>query len=92
MNKEQVRSLIAQVDSVLWEVWDPIGVNDVPEARDEYTSYAPAVARLLHSGASDDVIQRHLATIILEQMGMLWVDPDRAERTVAALRGIPPAF
>jgi hypothetical protein len=92
MNKEQVRSLIAQVDSVLWEVWDPIGVNDVPEARDEYTSYAPAVARLLHSGASDDVIQRHLATIALEQMGMLRVDPDRAERTVAALRGIPPAF
>ena len=92
MNKEQVRSLIARVDSVLWEVWDPIGVNDVPEARDEYTSYAPAVARLLHSGASDDVIQRHLATIILEQMGMHWVDPDRAERTVAALRGIPPAF
>jgi hypothetical protein len=89
MDEEASRSLIEQVDAVLWEVWDPIGVNHAPEARDEYTSYAPAVAQMLRSGASDLDIERHLAEIILEQMGMSWVNPDRARRTLAALRGIP---
>lgn len=88
MNKKTSRFLIAQVDSVLWEVWDPIGVNDAPEARDEYTSYAPAVAQMLRSGASDVEIERHLAQIILYRMGMPWVDRDRARCTLAALREI----
>ncbi|HEX8211597.1 MAG TPA: hypothetical protein VF584_15600 [Longimicrobium sp.] len=91
MDGEHDQALTAQVDSVLWEVWDPIGVNDAPEARDEYTSYAPNVAQLLRSGASDAEIERHLASIILENMGMSWVNPDRARRTLAALREIPVA-
>lgn len=88
MDRETSRSLIAQVDSVLWEVWDPIGVNDTREARDEYTSYAPAVAQMLRSGATDAEIERHLAQIILYRMEMPWVDPDGARRTLAALRQI----
>jgi hypothetical protein len=87
MDREPSPTLIAEVDAVLWEVWDPIGVNDAPEARDEYTSYAPGVAQLLRSGASDAVIERHLATLILD-MGLSWVNPDRARRTLAALREI----
>jgi hypothetical protein len=90
MDEEEASlSLIVQVDTVLWEVWDPIGVNHAPEARDEYTSYAPEVAQMLRSGASDVEIERHLAEIILGQMGMSWVNPDRARRTLTALRGIP---
>jgi hypothetical protein len=81
--------LIGAVDSVLWEVWDPIGVNDVPEARDEYASYAPGVAGLLRSGASDDEIRSHLATIVAEWMGLPPVDPDPERRTLAALRALP---
>lgn len=88
MDGEHDQALIARIDSVLWEVWDPIGVNDAPEARDEYTSYAPDIAQLLRSGASDDEIERHLATIITD-MGMSWVNPDRSRRTLAALREIP---
>ncbi len=91
MDRETSSALVARVDSVLWEVWDPIGVNDAPEARDEYTSYAPAIAQLLRTGASDGEIECHLATIILENMGMSWVNPDRARRTLAALREIPIA-
>ncbi|HEX8455221.1 MAG TPA: hypothetical protein VF647_24285 [Longimicrobium sp.] len=85
MGKEQSRALIAGVDSVLREVWDPIGINGAPETRDEYTSYAPHIARLLRSGASDAEIERHLATLILG-MGISWVSPDRARSTLAALR------
>lgn len=87
MDRKNIRTLIDQVDSVLWEVWDPIGINDAPGARDEYTSYAPGLAQLLRSGASDAEIERHLATIILD-MGLTWVNPDRARRTLAALREI----
>ncbi|HEY0155347.1 MAG TPA: hypothetical protein VGB92_25255 [Longimicrobium sp.] len=90
MDGELDEALIARVDSVLWEVWDPIGVNDAPEARDEYTSYAPDIAHLLRSGASDAEIERHLATLVLD-MGMSWVNPDRSRRTLAALREIPIA-
>ena len=84
-----IRALTRAVDTVLWEVWDPIGVNYAPEARDEYTSYAPEVAGLLRSGASDDEIRSHLATIILERMGLAWVNPERERRTLAALRALP---
>jgi len=90
MDGELDQALITRVDSVLWEVWDPVGVNDAPEARDEYTSYAPDIAQLLRTGASDAEIERHLATIVLD-MGMSWVNPDRARRTLAALREIPIA-
>lgn len=32
--------LIAQkIDEILWLDWDPVGINDNPQARDEYKSY-----------------------------------------------------
>ena len=89
MDKETSRAFIRRVDEVLWQVWDPIGVNDQPAARDEYSSYAPHVAGLLRSAATDAEIEGHLARIVLEQMGMTWMNPDRARRTLSALRSIP---
>lgn len=41
------------IRKMLWEDWDPIGVNQFPEALDEYDNYAPAVAELVRSGASE---------------------------------------
>ena len=32
------------------ELWDPIGVADIPEAVDEYDSYLPSIRRELHEG------------------------------------------
>ena len=46
-------TLAAGVDRILWEIWDPIGVNDAPEARSEYQTYVPAVVALLRREASD---------------------------------------
>ena len=88
MKQKQTRERIAQVDAVLWEVWDPIGVNYEPQTRDEYTSYAPEILELLDSGASDAVLEQHLTSIVLEQMGMTWSNPERTRRTIAALRAL----
>lgn len=88
MQRQSIHALIDAVDRVLWEVWDPIGVNDCPEARDEYSGYAPVVARMLHDGATDAEIGRHLSWMMVERMGMFYVDPHRAARTLAALRAL----
>ena len=45
--------LVAEVDRILWEDWDPIGVNDEAAARDEYSSYVPGVVRLVREGADE---------------------------------------
>lgn len=55
--------LVSEVDRILWEEWDPIGVNDEPAARDEYSSYVPDVVRLLRDEADAAQIARHLQTI-----------------------------
>jgi hypothetical protein len=33
-----------RIDEILWEEWDPIGVNGYPEARDEYYCYLHEIA------------------------------------------------
>ena len=43
--------LIAEVDRILWEDWDPIGVMSDPEwPRDEYDSYIGDIYRFLVRG------------------------------------------
>lgn len=43
MNREELWEL---VDKILWEEWDPIGVNGSAPA-DEYQSYVPSILKLL---------------------------------------------
>lgn len=88
MDELESRALIARVDAVLWEVWDPIGVNDCPDARDEYTGYAPKVARMLRSGTSDAEIERHLNWMAFDRMGLSLLDLEQTRRAVAALRDL----
>lgn len=54
----------------LWQDWDPIGVNDWPEAHDEYDSYVGGVCSLLISGADAYKLRQHLAHIETDSMGL----------------------
>jgi hypothetical protein len=54
----------------LWRDWDPIGVNDTPEAQDEYDSYVGGVCSLLISGADAFKLRQHLAQIETVNMGL----------------------
>lgn len=80
--------LAEKVNVILWEDWDPIGVNDISEARDEYSSYVPLLVRLLQEGADAISIAKHLETIEKLSMGVeSW--PDRrkcAAEKIVALR------
>lgn len=50
MNK---KDLWEAVDKILWEDWDPIGINDCgPD--DEYRSYVPSVIQLLKEESDKD--------------------------------------
>jgi len=76
MNDERRRakSIQESIRQILLHDWDPIGVNDVPEAQDEYDSYVADVYRLLASRCSADQMTDHLLRLESEAMGLV---PDR---------------
>jgi hypothetical protein len=59
-----------RVSKTLWEVWDPIGVNAIPEAVGEYDTYATDVLELLRRGCSRQELTAHLRRLEAGQMGM----------------------
>jgi hypothetical protein len=63
------RSLVSRVDEVLHQDWDPIGVRGFEGAFDEYSSYAPAIARYALRG-NTGVVADHLARLRFESMGL----------------------
>ena len=68
------RELYRRVDEVLHYLWDPIGVAQVPQARDEYHTYLPRVFSLLQARApSNDIVEflvsTQLETMALSQLG-----------------------
>ena len=66
----QELALYRAVDEVLHYIWDPIGVSDVPQARDEYQSYAPQVVKLLQEKQSVETIANYLGMVVTERMGL----------------------
>lgn len=69
MTPEQVL-LYKKIDEILWIDWDPIGINDTPEARDEYYSYLPQIFKLKIDGADRETIAQHLDQIVTNRMGL----------------------
>ena len=76
------RSGEAGLRKVLLNDWDPIGVDDVPEAADEYDSYLPQVAGRLRSGASVNEIASYLSHVRRDWMSLL--SDGEADREAAA--------
>ena len=64
---------IAAIRTVLLESWDPVGVNDVPAAQDEYDSYLPSILQLLERHVSVADLARHLTDITARDMGLVAV-------------------
>jgi hypothetical protein len=69
MTTEQ-KKLYETIDEILWKDWDPIGVNDIEDVRDEYQSYTPQIFSLVIHGADEIQIAEHLLKIATIDMGL----------------------
>jgi hypothetical protein len=81
----RARTVQKSIHDILLRDWDPIGINDVPEAQDEYDSYIGGVYQLLASHSSRDQIVAYLATIESETMGLGVPNPERLTRVANQL-------
>jgi hypothetical protein len=63
------KTLWKNVDKILWEDWDPIGMRG-SGPRDEYSSYVPSIFKLLIENRPADVIAEKLCQIESDEMGM----------------------
>ncbi len=88
IDKSESRRIRVDIRHVLLDVWDPIGVKDVPEAQDEYDCCLDSLFHLLTTGATDDQIAEHLWKEGTEHMG-LTLQKEAMYPTVAALRQVP---
>ena len=68
--KPEESKIYKMIDEILWNDWDPIGVNDIPSIRDEYQSYAEQVFSLKMAKADPEKIAEHLFRIETERMGL----------------------
>lgn len=63
-------ALLAAVNRVLYERWDPLGIHLVEDALpDEYEGYAAGVLDLVLRHSSDEAIAEHLGRIEDRWMG-----------------------
>lgn len=67
--KPNMAASIRSVRNVLMNDWDPIGVQDFPEAVDEYDSYAMPIYSILRQRRSEDVLLDYLRWMT-EHMGI----------------------
>ncbi|WP_374409688.1 hypothetical protein [Novosphingobium colocasiae] len=58
------------IKMLLWKEWDPIGVNDDPDALGEYDAYAEQLYGMLSRGADDDELARHLSWCVTALIGL----------------------
>jgi hypothetical protein len=61
---------LEQLKKLLWEEWDPIGVNYDKSAIDEYDSYALRVFSMLKHGKNEEDILNYLNYIEAVHMGL----------------------
>jgi hypothetical protein len=74
-----------KISKVLYESWDPIGINELSGFDDEYDSYIGEIALLLERVATVDEISSLLKRIALERMGLSSPELDKRSLSVAAV-------
>lgn len=84
--KRAFRELNGDVRRILHKQWDSIGIQDEPEAYDEYYNYADAITWKVVAGATASEIADYLDHVLVEWMGFeAWPEKSRkiAEKLVA---------
>jgi hypothetical protein len=69
LKNEDPKNLYETIDLILWNDWDPIGINDIAP-RDEYQSYTPTIFKLKTNGADKETIAKTLHEIETVTIGV----------------------
>lgn len=87
IEKRELRRIRNEIRRVLRE-WDPIGVKDEPQAKDESDVYVGGISIFVKKNASETELSAHLWRVIEERFE---VHPKSGatEESVKALRRIP---
>jgi hypothetical protein len=75
---------LQKISRLLWEEWDPIGVNGIAPD-DEYDSYALRVFSMLSEGKRETEIAQYLTWAVTENMGLSSSDHGQSIANHAAL-------
>lgn len=67
LNEKELYTLI---DKILWEQWDPIGINVDNNARNEYHGYIPLIFQKVLQNKSENEIANSLYEIEKNRMGL----------------------
>ena len=67
---DKQKKLYKAIDEILWKDWDPIGVNDIEDVRDEYQGYTPLILKLVKSKSDSTKIAEKLYEIETELIGL----------------------
>lgn len=70
LKNEEPTNLYEAIDLILWNDWDPIGINDIAP-RDEYQGYTPTIFKLKTSGADKETIAKTLHEIETVTIGVM---------------------
>ena len=60
LRNKKDNELYKRCDEILHYVWDPIGIKDIPGARDEYHGYLPQVFKLVKDDTDKIKIAEYL--------------------------------
>lgn len=64
------KELYARISEVLHYIWDPIGVADIPNARNEYNSYLPHLFRLVIKNNDVGEVAKYLNMVQSKKIGL----------------------
>ena len=70
MQNSIASELERRVDEALFYLWDPLGFNGEPFAREEYRSYVKEVLHLVKGGKNSEKIAELLTDIVENRMGL----------------------
>ncbi|MFH7764818.1 hypothetical protein [Acinetobacter sp. BSP-28] len=87
-NIELVESLHKSISVILLKEWDPIGVQDISEAFDEYDGYVAPLYKMLIDKKSLQDIFEYLVWAESEHMGLSTVDRQHTHLVAQRLRDL----
>ncbi len=68
-SRGRYKELYQKVDEVLWNEWDPIGINNIGP-RDEYQGHTPTIFTLIKNGADKETVAQKLFEFETLNMGL----------------------